>query len=539
MSAGLLEHFERLAEAPGAIPRLRRLVLDLAVRGKLVAQDSAEEPASVLLERIAAERAKSDRKPKSVEGITVSETEKHPIPNRWRWSTLSEVAECLNYKRIPVNSTERDARIAGKAEDELYPYYGATQQQGWIDSYLFDEEIVLLGEDGVPFLEPLRNKAYIVREKCWVNNHAHVFRPVLMSGRFLCHHLNVFDYSDRIAGATRSKLNLSKAISIPIPIPPLAEQYRIVAKVDELMSLLDQIEAAQATREATRQQLATASLARMSSATNDTDFQTSADFLLQTLPTHTTRREQIKQLRQTILNLAVRGRLGTDTGEAGSDERASAHHELPPPWRFIPLCDLLAEDTRNGYSRRPDDAEDGIPILRISAGTIRPDGVVAEEEHKRISSIDDNTRKQYGLKKGDLLACRFNGNKSFVGRLTIFLDYLSLDPIYPDKLIRVRLNPQVALPEFIRMAGDSDIVRSSIEQSCATTVGNWGISASNLKEIRFPLPPLAEQHRIVAKVDELMALCDRIDTALAQAEVARARLLDAELHAALQNREVA
>jgi type I restriction enzyme S subunit len=142
-------------------------------------------------------------------------------------------------------------------------------------------------------------------------------------------------------------------------------------------------------------------------------------------------------------------------------------------------------------------------------------------------------RLQYGLKSGDLLACRFNGNKGFVGRLTIFNDYLGIRPIYPDKLIRVRIAPEFATPRFLRLAGDSDIVRNEIEAMCATTVGNWGVSASNLKEIRFPLPPLAEQHRIVAKVDALLAVCDQLEASLAFADRTRRRLLDALLAEAL------
>jgi hypothetical protein len=92
--------------------------------------------------------------------------------------------------------------------------------------------------------------------------------------------------------------------------------------------------------------------------------------------------------------------------------------ELPANWRYSRLANLLAEDTRNGYSRKPDDAADGTPILRISAGTVRRDGIVAEEEHKLISGIEPDVRLQYGLKAGDLLACRFNGNKAFVGRFS-------------------------------------------------------------------------------------------------------------------------
>lgn len=143
--------------------------------------------------------------------------------------------------REPINGTERDLRIAGKNRSELFPYYGATQQQGWIDDYIFDAELVLLGEDGVPFFDDLRSKAYLISGKTWVNNHAHVFRGILVSNAFLMHWLNTFDYTGRVAGSTRSKLNQAKAVDIPIALPPLAEQKRIVAKVDDLMALCDRL----------------------------------------------------------------------------------------------------------------------------------------------------------------------------------------------------------------------------------------------------------------------------------------------------------
>ena len=200
----------------------------------------------------------------------------------------------------------------------------------------------------------------------------------------------------------------------------------------------------------------------------------------------------------------------------------------------------MTENTRNGYSRKPDDAPDGIPILRISAGTTRIDGFVAEEEHKLISGISPDIRAKYGLLSGDLLACRFNGNKEFVGRMKLFKDYLGIQPIYPDKLIRVRVNSFEALPEFVRIAAESDLVRQQVEAFCATTVGNWGISASKLKKVIFPLPPLAEQHRIVAKVDELMALCDRLEASLTANDETRERLVQAVLRGALESgRQVA
>jgi type I restriction enzyme S subunit len=214
-------------------------------------------------------------------------------------------------------------------------------------------------------------------------------------------------------------------------------------------------------------------------------------------------------------------------------DAAEAPSLLPEAWEWVRLGDLLLGDSQNGYSKKPDDAIDGIPILRISAGTVRKDGIVAEEEHKLIGGVPPSQQEQYQLKPGDLLACRFNGNRSFVGRLSLYLGYLGINPMYPDKLIRLRLLSEFVLPKLVRCFAESSVVRRDIEGYCATTVGNWGISASNLKEVKIPLPPLAEQHRIVAKVDELMALCDQLEAQLTTTEADSRRLLESVLHEAL------
>src|SRR5437016_5034218 len=100
-----------------------------------------------------------------------------PTPvQRWIELTLADCVEILDSERIPVNASERESRVAGKSLTDIYPYYGATGQVGWIDGYLFDDELVLLGEDGAPFLEKERTKAYIISGKSWVNNHAHVLK---------------------------------------------------------------------------------------------------------------------------------------------------------------------------------------------------------------------------------------------------------------------------------------------------------------------------------------------------------------------------
>ena len=310
----LFDDFDRLIQSAESVHRLRRFILDLAVRGKLAPQDPNDDPASELLKRIASEKARLVKAGEIKKQRRVARFEEaeptFELPSGWFPTKLALVAVCLDYMRKPVNGTERKRRIAGKSRSQLFPYFGATQQQGWIDEYIFDEELVLLGEDGVPFFDSLRPKAYLISGKSWVNNHAHVFRGILVSNAYLVHYLNVFDYSGRVVGATRSKLNQANAVDIPVMLPPVAEQHRIVAKVDELMALCDRLEAARNEREATQDRLATASLARVNAPDPDPAmFQHDVAFALNNLTPLTTRPDQIKALRQTILNLAVRGKL--------------------------------------------------------------------------------------------------------------------------------------------------------------------------------------------------------------------------------------
>lgn len=165
------------------------------------------------------------------------------LPTGWNVKPLGECVDILDAKRVPINEGERTRRIAGKPQHLLYPYYGATRQQGWIDDFIFDEELVLLGEDGVPFLDPLRHKAYLIRGKSWVNNHAHVLRGRGISNTFLCHALNVADYQSRVTGTTRLKLTQGQMVRVPIFVPPADEQARIVEALERLLGLVDDLEA--------------------------------------------------------------------------------------------------------------------------------------------------------------------------------------------------------------------------------------------------------------------------------------------------------
>ena len=211
------------------IKEAKSKILTLAIHGELVPQDPTDEPACELLKRI---------NPNAE--ITSDNGHYQKLPEGWAVCCLENVAKVLDNLRKPINSNERNSRIANKHENELFPYYGATGQVGFIDDYLVDGTFLLLGEDGAPFLDKYAIKSYPIKGKCWVNNHAHILEPQC-DFDYLMYYLNHVDYKDYVNGSTRLKLTQSDMRSIIILLPPLTEQKRISVKVKYLFRLLDSI----------------------------------------------------------------------------------------------------------------------------------------------------------------------------------------------------------------------------------------------------------------------------------------------------------
>ena len=183
------------------------------------------------------------------------------IPKHWEQKKLGEVCDVLDNLRKPINSSERQQRIAGKNQSVLFPYYGATGQVGWIDDFLTDGEFILIGEDGAPFLDIYKDKAYKIKGKTWVNNHAHILKgkEKILINDFALFYLNSINYRAFVNGTTRLKLTKSSLVEIPFIVPPLPEQQAIVAKIEELLSDLEngkeQLQAAQQQLKVYRQSL--------------------------------------------------------------------------------------------------------------------------------------------------------------------------------------------------------------------------------------------------------------------------------------------
>ena len=284
----LLAHYERIVDAPDAISRLRRFVLDLAVHGKLVPQDSNEalakrysdEPSSddlpstwrVLNFAIFCDIEGGNQPPKSQ---FISEPKKGYI----RLLQIRDLGDRPVPTFIPTGSTNRFCKVG----EILIGRYGASVGK------------IFWAQDGAYNVALAK---FIWPEDAFVAT----FAFLLLKSNYFQGHL---------AGATRSAqagFNKGDLAAIDFPLPPLAEQHRIVAKFGELMALCDRLEAARAEREVTRDKLTAASLACLNAPDPDT-FRDDARFALDALPELTARADQVKELRQTILNLAVRGKL--------------------------------------------------------------------------------------------------------------------------------------------------------------------------------------------------------------------------------------
>ncbi len=254
-----------------------------------------------------------------------------------------------------------------------------------------------------------------------------------------------------------------------IPLPPLSEQQRIVARIEELAARIEEARGL--------------------------------------------RRQAMEEAR-VLAERAAATLLGSD-------------------WPVAALDDLLREPSRNGLAPRPSDTPPGTPILRISAATSRDDAIV-DETDVRYLQVSEGDEVKYKLEPGDLLACRFNGNLNYVGRFALYSGTSSEARVYPDKLIRFRLDTEKALPEFVRTAMNGLKGRAAIESLAATTAGNIGISASGLKTVRIPVPPISEQRRIVAYLDDLQTKVDSLKQLQAETAVELDALLPSVLDRAFK-----
>lgn len=605
----LLELYEQISEAPDAIARLQRFVLDLAVRGKLVEQDAADEPALEALERIAAKKtqliaSKEIKKPRS---LPPNDPKQWPfdLPPSWTWARIDELSphsltdgDWIESKDQDPDGSVRLIQLAdvgvGKFIDKSSRYITNETEVRLNCTRLKAGDVLIarlpnpigracvfpnIGQTAITAVDVaiLRHDANMARD----------FSVIALNSAPTRAQIEAYG-----KGTTRFRVSTGHLKTVLIPVPPLAEQHRIVAKVDELMALCDRLEEARKTREETRDKLTAATLARLTapeapvaSETDGTnapsgaapnhakpenaetgplsgtatvqpsDFPTHARFAIETLPALTSRPDQIKSLRQTILNLAVRGKLveqdpadepasvqltrievakaeqntrknGRSRGLPRTEEETTTN--LPLGWSKVSLADV-AISMRYGTSVKCGQDQSQTPVLRIpnvSGGRISLDDM-------KYGPLKEKEQLDLALNEGDLLMIRSNGSLPIVGRSAVVTkDAFGMS--FAGYLVRLRSLPAELSTTYIWMALNSQLVRDQIELPIRSAVGLKNVNLTEFGNLSFWLPPLAEQHRIVAKVDALMALCDRLETALTTADTTRTRLLEALLHEALE-----
>ncbi|MET0397155.1 MAG: restriction endonuclease subunit S [Longimicrobiaceae bacterium] len=259
------DNFHLLYDAPGTLSELRQAILQLAIRGKLVPQNPSDDPASVLLERIAEEKRllASEGKistPKSLPAVKSQEVP-FEVPEGWEWVRFGDVTLNRDAERVPVPSTVRETRQGP------FPYYGASGIIDYINDFIFDGTLLLIGEDGANLVLRSTPIAFFAEGKYWVNNHAHVIDGISIDLlRFVAVFINAIDLKPFVTGTAQPKLNQAKLQSIPIALPPLPEQRRIVEKVDRLMALCDQLEAQLSQSRTKAEQLASAVVHHLTAA---------------------------------------------------------------------------------------------------------------------------------------------------------------------------------------------------------------------------------------------------------------------------------
>jgi type I restriction enzyme, S subunit len=182
----------------------------------------------------------------------------YEIPSNWSWRRFAEVTICRDGQRVPVSKDERQGRVGP------YDYYGASGIIDKIDNYIFDESLLLIGEDGANLISRSTPIAFIASGKYWVNNHAHVLDGLNPDSlRYLAVFINAIDLKPYVTGTAQPKMNQAKMNSIPVALPPLPEQKRIVAKVDQLMALGDELETKLRQSEETARKVAEALVAEL------------------------------------------------------------------------------------------------------------------------------------------------------------------------------------------------------------------------------------------------------------------------------------
>jgi type I restriction enzyme, S subunit len=526
------EKFDQFADAPDAVAKMRELVLNLAVQGKLLEQNPSDESATELLERLGRELTPEQRRRKAAPLSPLSaETSHYELPDGWAWAHFREVAiiasnlvkpdEFLDFTHLAPDNIEKGKGVLlpcrtvreDKVISSNHRFYPGQIVYSKIRPNL--AKVVVVDFEGLCSADMYPIDALI---------DAFYLQIYMLSESFL---VQAVKTDTRVA---MPKINQTELNAIAVPVPPLAEQRRIVAKVDELMALCDRLEAQQQERETRHAALARASLARFADAPTPANLH----FLF-----HPSYAISPADLRKSILNLAVYGKLAApvpDDDEIPSIEKfreaaaslatslglrspkesldeADPPFDVPAHWLWMALADLGAAQTGTTPSKNDHEAFNGdIPFIKPA--DILPDGI----------DYSNESLTRYGAKSGSRLAPAGSllmvcigtiGKCNLLKRECAFNQQInSLSPV------------QWVDSQYLFLALRAPYFQDEAwKKSSSTTIAI--LNKRKWLSIPVPIPPLAEQRRIVAKVEQLMALVDALELQLATSRATAEKLLAA------------
>lgn len=526
------EKFELFAGAPNAVAKMRELVLELAVQGKLVSQDSADEPALSSLERIAAKKVHAGRVVRVKVGRTgtaAAEESATHVPSGWAKASLAELVTVLNgraYAKDELLSSGTPVLRVGNLFTSKHWYYSDLALEA--DKCCDKGDLIFAWSASFgPFIWPGPKVIY----------HYHIWKLELHSEADLNKHYLYWFLQNKTqeikrAGHGVSMLHMTKEKmeKLEVMVPPLAEQERIVAKVDELMALCDRLEVQQQERGTRHAALARASLTRFAEAPTPANL----DFLF-----HQSYPITPADLRKAILALAVQGKLVAQKADDelaetclsrlglkcmldpvnGSDQ---SDDSLPPSWTRVRFEDvaLIAGGVTLGRKLGARKTV-SLPYLRV-ANVKR--GEIDLSVVKEVSIAEDEIER-YALLENDLLMTE-GGDWDKVGRAAIWKAQIPLC-LHQNHVFRARMRSAEIEPVWFERYFNSPDGRRYFESASKQTTNLASINMRQVRGCPVPFPPLAEQRRIVAKVDQLMALVDQLETQLAASRAAAENLMEA------------
>ncbi|HHF0294289.1 restriction endonuclease subunit S [Pseudomonas aeruginosa] len=560
MTALLTDNLPLLAGAPNGIKKLRELILELAVRGKLVRQDPSDEPASELLKRIAEEKAQlveGGKIKRSKPLADINELDKpYELPAGWSWTTLPGAASYQIGKTPPTKESKfwDDSGLPWVSISDM-EHYGEINDTARKVSMLAQQDVfkyppvpagtllmsfkLTVGKVAMLAVDAYHNEAIIsLSPFCGVSkDFLFRFLPSIALGG---------QQKNALMGNT---LNSESMAQLLVPIPPLAEQHRIVAKVDELMALCDRLEAQQADADSAHAQLVQALLDSLTQARDAEDFVQSWQRLAEHFQTLFTTESSIDALKQTLLQLAVMGKLvPQDPSDEPANElltriaeerarlvaegklktqkplaeinESEMSFELPLGWKWQRFADFALDVSTGPFGsliHQSDYVNGGVPLVNPSHMI---DGRIVADSSVSLSIEMAASLDSYRLSAGDIVMAR----RGEVGRAALVTEAEDGWLCGTGSFV-LRFTSEISRAYVWTLFRCHSVRTYLAGAAVGTTMVN--LNHGILLKMPIAVPPLAEQHRIVAKVDQLMSLCDQLKARLSQARQVHEHLANA------------